>query len=134
MFVLVEAYEECELPKAQELWEFLSEVYAAHTDLLELADDKRKLHAAELIVTAWNAHLIKIPGQGPNTPDFVVALSNRLAEYRASFKGDSAEGHLNTGDFCDQATTSADETIAEGDFEFGMDLQDIDWSFWSSID
>jgi hypothetical protein len=134
MFVLVEAHEETDLQKAQELWELLSHVYAAHTDLLELADDRRKLHAADLVVTAWNAHLSKTSGEGTHTPKFVVTLSNRLAEYRTNFEGDSAGARPNTEDLWDQAPATADGTFAEGDFDFSMDLQDIDWSFWSSMD
>jgi hypothetical protein len=29
---------------------------------------------------------------------------------------------------------SADGMFAEGFFDFDMELQDIDWKFWSSID
>jgi hypothetical protein len=134
MFVLVEAYEETDLQKGPELWELLSDVYASHTDLLELADDRRKLHAADLVIAAWNAHLSKTPDDDSDTPTFVVTLSSKLAEYRASFEGDSTEARPNAGDFWDQAPATAEGMSADGDFEFGMDLQDIDWSFWSSID
>jgi hypothetical protein len=134
MFVLVEAHEESDPYKEQELWILLSDVYAAHTDLLALADDRRKLHAAELVVTAWNTQRGGGPNEIPDAPAFVVTLSSKLTEYRASFGANDAESHLKTGDLQEPEAVSADGMFAEGFFDFDMELQDIDWSFWSSID
>jgi hypothetical protein len=134
MFVLVEAHEQSDTYKAQELWMLLSDVYAAHIDLLVLADDKRKFHAAELVVTAWNAHQSKTSGENLETPDFVVEIANKLAEYCTSVEEGNAETQLNAGNYEAPSPLSTDEIFAEGTFEFDINLQDIDWGFWSSID
>jgi hypothetical protein len=134
MSVLVECHEESDPCKEQELWVLLSDVYAAQTDLLALEDDRRNLHAAELVVTAWNAHCIKSPGKFLEAPGFVVTLLNKLAEYRARFEPNNVEEHRNTADLHQVDPVSTEGVFAEGYFEFDMDLQDIDWNFWSSID
>jgi hypothetical protein len=134
MSVLVESHEESDPYKEQKLWELLSDVYAAQTDLLSLEDDRRNLHAAELVVTAWNAHRNKSPGEFLVAPPFVLTLSNKLAEYRARFEPENEEEHRNTAEFQQLDSVSTEGLLTEGYFEFDMDLQDIDWSFWSSID
>jgi hypothetical protein len=134
MSVLVESHEESDPYKEQKLWELLSDVYAAQTDLLSLEDDRRNLHAAELVVTAWNAHCNKSPGEFLVAPPFVVTLSNKLAEYRARFEPENVEERRNTAEFQQLDSVSTEGILTEGYFEFDMDLQDIDWSFWSSID
>jgi hypothetical protein len=50
MCVLVEASDESDIYKAKELWDLLACVYEANANLLELLEDRRKFHAAELIV------------------------------------------------------------------------------------
>jgi hypothetical protein len=52
MCVLVEASDTDDMAKAQELWDLLASVYATDTELFELAEDRRRLHAAELIIAA----------------------------------------------------------------------------------
>jgi hypothetical protein len=134
MSVLVESHEESDPYKEQELWVLLSDVYAAQTDLLALEDDRRNLHAAELVFTAWNAHCSKNPSKLLEAPAFVVTLSNKLAEYRARFEPNNVEEHHNTADLHQIDPASIEGVFAEGNYEFDMDLQDIDWNFWNSID
>jgi len=52
MVVLVEASHERDVDKCQHIWSLLSHLYAANTSLLELTENRRRLHAAELIVAA----------------------------------------------------------------------------------
>jgi hypothetical protein len=133
MFVLIEASGQSDVYKARELWDLLASVYAANTDLYELAEDRRKLHAAELIVAAWNAHRSKYGGQRLEHPNFVTELGQKLAAYSVDIGVDTSQTYQQRGD--DQIVPPAG-LPEEGDFDFDfeMDLQDIDWSFWSSMD
>ena len=133
MFVLIEASNQSDLDKAQELWDLLASIYAANTDLLELSEDRRKLHAAELIVAGWNAHRNKRDNQQLENPAFVVEIGQKLAQYRADLESDATQTSQQQRD--GQAETAAGFSL-EGtlDFDFDMDFQDIDWSFWSSMD
>jgi len=131
MFVLIEASDQSDMYKAQELWDLLASVYTANADLLELAEDRRKLHAAELIVAAWSAHRTKYDGHQLEDPTFVVEVRQKLAAYCTDPVPETIQTFRQARD---NQTVPPDGFSIEGGFDFDMDLQDIDWSFWSSID
>jgi hypothetical protein len=126
MIVLVEASNTSEMLKAQELWDLIDSVYANNPDLLNLAEDRRRSHAAEQIVAAWTTHPDRSTELRP--PKFMQDMTRRLAALRVD--PDLANRH--PSDNVDVSET----VLEEFDFglEFDMDLGDIDWSFWSSVD
>jgi hypothetical protein len=133
MFVLVEASEQSDVYKAQELWDLLASVYATNADLFELAEDRRKLHAAELIVAAWHAYRSKYNSQQLEDPTFVSQLGQKLSTYGADLAPQTAQTGPRHGDHQDIPDTRL-SLEANLDFDFDMDFQDIDWSFWSTMD
>ena len=138
MVVLVEASHETDMEKCQRIWTLLSDLYAANTSLLELAEDRRRLHAAELIAAAWKTCQSNgTIGQSSPKPDFVTSLESRLAECLAkSAQGPNAEdgNDYDTGGGIGLKTPQSFQVEPEADALFGLDFQDIDWSFWNSID
>jgi hypothetical protein len=130
MCLLVEASDTNDMFKAQELWDLLASVYATNTELLDLAEDRRRLHAAELIVAAWSAYRIKFANHQLETPGFVTNLEQALATYYNTFDQESQE----QGDEPTRPPLDSEPFTLDGEFEFDIDLQDIDWSFWNSID
>jgi hypothetical protein len=126
MIVLIEASETSET-KAEELWNILSAIYECNPNLYDLADDRRKLHAAELIVGALKGHQSRFGGALLDN----LAPFEQLARKLAAYQG--ANGHT------DEPVTSAEpasmyELVDNAGFDFDMDFHDIDWSFWSSTD
>jgi hypothetical protein len=126
MIVLVEASDTSDLSKAQELWNLIGSVYTNNADLLDLAEDRRRSHAAEQIVAAWN----KRPSRSEELrqPEFMQEMTRRLAALRIDVDL-ATEQPSDNGDFSNTALEEFDLGL-----EFDMDLGDIDWSFWSSID
>jgi len=130
MIVLIEASDTRET-KATELWDILSAVYECNPDLYDLADDRRKLHAAELVVGALNSHRSKFGGIPSENLAPFEQLTRKLAAHQAADGQSeeptgSAEGSL--------AQHSMFEFVDSAGFDFDMDVHEIDWSFWSSID
>ena len=89
IYVLIEASQECNTNRAEEAWELISKVYLANPELKDLHDDRRKVYAAELMVTAWKqreAFLLDRHQQkpelypNPSKPSFVANLESRLVE------------------------------------------------------
>jgi hypothetical protein len=140
MIVLVEASDTSDTIKAQELWDLLASVYASNADLYELADDRRKLHAAENVVAAWKAYPGRFGGQVLREPSFIVEIAQRLATYRMGLDPEYTRPDQAAPEQKDESlkipTEVSEASFLDGefDFEFDMELQDIDWSFWSSID
>lgn len=134
MCVLVEASDESDIYKAKELWDLLACVYEANANLLELLEDRRKFHAAELIVAAWNALRSRCASQRLEQPKFLVQLEQRLATCRIRVDQDAPQASQRGSD--DQIHAPRVPERMEGPFEidFDMDLEDIDWAFWNSID
>lgn len=132
MIVLIEATDTSET-KAEDMWDILSAVYECNPDLYDLADDRRKLHAAELIVSALKTRRSKfgdIPLLEKLAP--LEELTRKLAAYQAA-NGYSGELPAGTAE-ASVAEQSMYEFVDNAGFDFDMDIQDIDWSFWSSID
>jgi len=140
MIVLVEASDTSDVAKAQELWDLLASAYASNADLFNLADDRRRLQAAEHVVAAWKAYPGRFGGQLLREPFFISEVVQRLTTYRAGLDPGPTQSDYAPQEHQEQVpenlTEMAEGTFfdAEFDFEFDMELQDIDWSFWSSVD
>ncbi|MDI1489607.1 MAG: hypothetical protein OHK93_000804 [Ramalina farinacea] len=138
MCVLVEMSHGKDSSKAQRIWDLLSDLYTANASLSELLEDRRRLHAARLVVTAWKACL-----NNPDTdrslpnPDFVANLEARLSEVSTGLAPNikaKDTPHETVGQSLDPMIPEG--FMAEQDFSaaFDFDFPDIDWSFWNSID
>lgn len=138
MFVLVEASREDDMSKAQETWDLLASVYACNTSLFELEDDRRRLHAAELVVAAWKTWQNKFGiGQQLTSPQFVINLEKELTSYRAKVHRETTSGAaLQQSTQQSIAPITPESFMTEEDMNgvFDLDFQDIDWSFWNSMD
>lgn len=134
MIVLVEVADATDLTKARELWDLLASVYATNPHLLEFADDRRRPHAAEHVIAAWKAQARRFAGQGLEKPVMISEVERKLMAYRAELDGDAGQD-ADLGNRLHEPFV-ADAGVAEEDFDFdfGMDLQDIDWGFWSGIE
>ena len=74
--------------KVTRIWELILEIYTACEDLWKLGDDQRKLHAAELIVTAWKRHEKTLNDvEHIARPHIITALEKRIKEFK---KGDAS--------------------------------------------
>jgi hypothetical protein len=122
MIVLIEASETSEA-KAEELWNILSAIYECNPDLYDLADDRRKLHAAELIVGALKGHRNRFGGAILESLAPFEQLARKLAACQAS------NGHTE-----EPAEQSMYDFVDNAGFDFDMDFHDIDLRFWTSID
>jgi hypothetical protein len=110
--------------------DLLASVYATNTELFELAEDRRRLHAAELIIAAWSAYRIKFTNHQLDTPGFVTNVEQALSTYSSTFDQEpQKQGDEPTGPLVNFELFTLD-----GEFEFDIDLQDIDWGYWNSID
>ena len=137
MVVLVEASQENDVDKCERIWALLSDLYAANTSLFELTQNRRRLHAAELIVAAWRTCQSKgTVGHSSAKPEFVSRLKSRLAECttestvasNAKNEHEGPEGRMEPNN---PQGLPPDQDV---DTLFDLDFQDIDWAFWNSID
>lgn len=138
MFVLVEASRENDILKAQETWDLLANVYASNASLFQLADDRRRHHAAELVTAAWRAwqHKFGANARHMSPPSFVTQLEIGLAAFGTNM---GQEEVLMPGQHQDakaDVLPITPESVMTGDTNniFDMDVQDIDWSFWNSME
>lgn len=111
-------------PKAQRIWELLSDLYTYNKNLLELSEDRRKLHAAELIIKAWKARQMANPSAP--TPSCVSMLEPLLSEHRTDADHLQSEA---SGQQLEPVMT--DEDLNE---ILGLEFQDIDWGFWAGME
>jgi hypothetical protein len=139
MIVLIEASDTSDT-KAEELWDILSAAYECNPDLYDLPDDRRKLHAAELIVSALKARRIRFGDTFLENLTPFDKLTRKLAAYRAN-GGQTEESVANAEGVSAQQSmyeivdnAGFDLDMDNAGFDFDMDFHDIDWSFWSSID
>ena len=136
MCLLVEAAHQAEGPKMKEIWNLLAELYDSNKFLSELDEDRRRVHAAELVAAAWKARQNNIaPNVCPPKPAFVVHLETQLAEHRLH----KAQSHgARVTNVCQaNEAVNADTLFPElqdVNADFSLDFSDIDWAFWSSID
>jgi hypothetical protein len=134
--VLVEVSQQDDISKIQQIWDLLSDLYSANATLSQLSEDRRRSHAAGMVLAAWKARLHKLgPGQCPQTPAFVTCLENQLREAQMETANKPSAGSLQQIDTTVQpARLEVYLPPEEGEPVFELDFQDIDWSFWSSID
>ncbi|KAL8663594.1 MAG: hypothetical protein Q9202_003782 [Teloschistes flavicans] len=135
-----EASQQNDTSRTMRIWELLSEMYSANPKLSHLCDDddRRVSHAARLVVAAWKTRHKKVqPDQWPSKPDFVVRLEAQLKDH-ATAHVQSEDGGARQQETAEQAVAPiTPESILEEQVfnaSFDLDFQDIDWSFWSSID
>ena len=138
MCLLVEMSQGNDSSKTQRIWDLLSSLYTANASLSELLEDRRRLHAARLVVVAWKARPNKSDTDRslPN-PEFVLNLEARLSEGSTGIAPNIKAKETPQ----ESVGQSLDPIIPEGfmaeqDFSavFDFDFPDIDWSFWNSID
>jgi len=136
--VLVEASRQHDVSRAQPVWDLLSSLYSTNMALLQLSEDRRKSHAAELVILAWKTHQNQAgPDALLSKPQFIGLLETRLQECRASVMQESVvDGVQQGGAGWGREPTSAVSVMTEQDPNtfFELDFQEIDWSFWGSID
>lgn len=138
MCVLVEASRQEDESKTQRIWDLLADLYKSNSTLSELSEDRRRSHAAKLIVTAWKARQTKAdPQQNLQKPDFVHQLEILLTgssteQPQTSSAGVTQQSSTEPG----LAPITPESSAADLDIgtTFDFDFQDIDWSFWSSTD
>lgn len=133
----------------------LADLYSANLSLSEFAEDQRRVHAAELIVSAWKArstHLATL-GPAPAKPNFVISLEVRLAETHAKARAQKSELLPRSSGAQlppTPATTSqstgiptpnpngleSDALLDDRYFDdlSAIDFDQIDWAFWNSVD
>ncbi|KAK5080665.1 hypothetical protein LTR05_008369 [Lithohypha guttulata] len=136
MCVIVEVLQQQDEARTERLWSLLADLYSANTTLSDLTRDRRKHHMAKLIVSAWKARQDRSSsGTSSATPTFITDLESRLSAFRAG----NGQNHTDTT-MQQQNTvqpfdpTLSDSYLASLDTDtFDFDLQDIDWSYWSSI-
>lgn len=127
-----------DISKRQRFWDLLSDLYTANASLSELLEDRRKLHAARLVVAAWKARPNKSEtDRSVPSPDLVANLEARLSEGSTGLAPNTKaeEAEPKSAEEGLEPVTS-ESLMAEQDFSavFDLDFQDIDWSFWNSID
>ncbi|KAL6721752.1 hypothetical protein ACLMJK_000857 [Lecanora helva] len=138
MCVLVEASQQNDESRTQRIWDLLSDLYVANSMLSRLSEDRRRSHAARLVVAAWKARQSKLaPSQYIPKPDFVTHLEYQLSEVRSGpvVPYDTKISPQEIAN--DSAQPVIPETFLEDqdmNAVFDLDFQDIDWSFWSSVD
>ncbi|KAK5999846.1 hypothetical protein QM012_004934 [Aureobasidium pullulans] len=121
--VIVEVTQLKGSPKAQRIWDLLSDLYTYNKNLLELSEDRRKLHAAELIISAWKAR--HTADASAPMPLCVTILQPLLNEHRVAVESAQPE-----------AIGPLEPVMIEEDLNeiLGLEFQDIDWSFWAGME
>lgn len=138
MFVLVEAWRENDVIRAQQTWDLLANVYATNPSLFELSGDRRRHHAAELVVAAWKAwqHRLEPSNLCTSPPEFVSRLTTGLTACKLDVDQVGTSVHEHQYDANASLIPITPESIMTEDVHafFEIDFQDIDWSFWNSIE
>ena len=135
MCLLVEASHQDDPGKVQRIWDLLSDLYSANDSLSQLSEDRRRSHAAALLVAAWKSRIHKSSSEHSfQTPMFVVNLEKRLREAQMEAARTSGAGPPQQADTHVSAEPELGMTLEGLNPVFELDFQDIDWSFWSSMD
>ncbi|THX94641.1 hypothetical protein D6D02_10090 [Aureobasidium pullulans] len=122
--VIVEVMQLKGSPEAQRIWDLLSDLYTYNKNLLELSEDRRKLHAAELITSAWKARQTADPSA--YKPACVSILEPLLSDNR----GDATKTQTEVVGQPLEPVMTDEDLGAMLDLEF----QDIDWGFWAGME
>ena len=136
MCVLVEASRIDDLPKAQEVWDLLTDIYANNRELHDVIEDRRRYHAAELVIAAWKAWQNKPnPQQLIEDPSFIQGLEKELAKHRRKSDKVAGKGVVDPPVTSAPAAITPHDALTQDDFTavFDLDFQDIDWSFWDNV-
>lgn len=141
--------------RARRIWTLLADLYSANLTLSDFAEDQRRIHAAELIVSAWKVRSSQLSSQGvvPNKPAFVLKLETNLVDYHTKLKTQKpANVPKATGTelpITPAATVSSISSQTPGiealesdtllydryfDDLATIDFDQIDWTFWNSAD
>ncbi|KAK5065412.1 hypothetical protein LTR84_001250 [Exophiala bonariae] len=127
--ILIEASRQDDPSKVQQLWELLARVYDANTSLYQLSEDRRRLHAAELVLSASKTRQMKpSPNNCPQTPEFVIKLEAQVAGLAGKAAAESTTPSPNI-----VRDLSTEFPTFENAVPFDLDFQDVDWGFWESI-
>ncbi|TIA36941.1 hypothetical protein D6C79_08191 [Aureobasidium pullulans] len=122
--VIVEVVQLKGSTEAQRIWDLLSDLYTYNKNLLELSEDRRKLHAAELITSAWKARQTADPSA--YKPACVSILQPLLSDNR----GDATKTQTEVAGQPLEPVMTDEDLNAMLDLEF----QDIDWGFWAGME
>jgi hypothetical protein len=122
--VIVEVTQLKGSPKAQRIWDLLSDLYTYNKPLLELSEDRRKLHAAELITNAWKVRQAADPSA--YSPMCVSVLEPLLSERHVGVADSENEV---IGQPLEPVMTDEDLNVI-----LGLEFQDIDWGFWAGME
>lgn len=140
MCILVEVSQQSVPAKIERIWNLLAQLYAANTSLLELADDRRKLHAARLVVAAGQACQTKSNiHKSSSMSILIIDLESRLAQIApTNEQAVKPNQSYEVGTDLDNTSTITQAVPIEQDVDavvsFDFDFEDIDWEFWNSID
>ena len=120
--------------KAQRIWDLLSELYTNNLNLSQLSEDKRKFHAAELVVAAWRAR--QNQSSFSLKPAFVNELERRLTACKTSTVQTSSASIPAQEVEQLPGPNTPESFFAEQDLNaiLGLDLPDIDWAFWGNME
>ncbi|KAI5196002.1 hypothetical protein E4T39_07980 [Aureobasidium subglaciale] len=122
--VIVEVMQLKGAPEAQRIWDVISDLYTYNKNLLELSEDRRKHHAAELIINAWKARYQADPfAQKPSCVSVLESLLTESREEATQVQSGDVELPL------EPVMTDEDLNVI-----LDMEFQDIDWSFWAGME
>lgn len=105
---------------------------------MQLTEDRRNSHAAELVVAAWRARQTKRTSDVSfSRPEFVIHLEAQLLEC-CSGPADNVKmkdgQQSSAGKKFEPLTSESISPEVEADAISDLDFQDIDWSFWNNLD
>lgn len=129
----------------EDTWDLLEGLYTTNTHLSRFTDDRRKLRAAELIRTVWQAYESSYIERHQTKPQRPVFFSNmetllNAGKRHASNTEDPLSSNTNLAANGDRNLLSGSFDEANGaeypamDSLLDLDLTDIDWSFWSNLE
>jgi hypothetical protein len=98
--------------------------------LCQLSTDRRRLHAAELVLSAWRTRQVKSNlSPCPLTPAFVTNIETKVADLT---RNASNEAPALSPPKVDPELPNDFRSLDNDDL-FDLDFQDVDWGFWDSI-
>ena len=138
MCVLVESSQQSDMSKTQLIWGILSDLYASDPTLSQLSEDRRKSHAAKLVVAAWKVSQSKLDlSQYLIKPEFVTQLEAQLASCHIGLAQKPSTEVVQQDSGGQSAEPLSTESLLAGqdvNAVFDLNFEGIDWSFWNSID
>lgn len=124
--MLVDIPHSTDISKLKEAWNLVESLYSTAEFLSDFSGDKRRIRAAELIISAWNACESRPDLHGWARPEFIYKLETGIQQINSA---DAEENHERNH----QEATVVDDP-AGGDISFSdfleLDFAEIEWSFW----